>query len=324
MFLVPLAGSVPAAAAVSAPQRATVLRVDAAGATTPAMKERLDEAARRGFGGEVDHPEAACAVRDTECLEALDDAPGTRLLVTEVTVAEPDSVVEMALVADGEVLATTRSICELCGQDELTARVSNLAGTMRVAFDREQSMGRVAITSSPAGARVFIDGSPVGVTPLDGYLIEPGPHDIRVQAEGMTPDTRTVEAAAGSTLRLTSALQPLPVEDGPLRSGRGLRIAGWISLGAGLAAIGTGAGLLAIDGREHRSSCRDALQDADGDCPNVWTTRGSGIAAVVVGSLALGAGVGLVTVGYRRARNRGHATVGARARAGGLDVVMRF
>lgn len=96
-----------------------------------------------------------------------------------------------------------------------------------------------------------------------------------------------------------------PIAGAEVRSRR-LEIGGWIGFALGLAGVGAGAALLAIDGREHGPTCGVADRDVHGACPNVYTTQLAGIVSVSAGAVALASGAGLLIAGKAR-RERGAA-----------------
>jgi hypothetical protein len=55
---------------------------------------------------------------------------------------------------------------------------------------------RLLVTGSAPGARVSLDGAPAVASPLI-VEVEPGPHEIRVEADGFFPEQRRVVALAG-------------------------------------------------------------------------------------------------------------------------------
>jgi len=69
----------------------------------------------------------------------------------------------------------------------------------------EASVGRLEVTSEPAGARVMLDGSARGVTPLSLANIAAGRHTVVIAAEG-APVTRMVNVSAGSTASVVVSL----------------------------------------------------------------------------------------------------------------------
>jgi hypothetical protein len=136
----------------------------------------------------------------------------------------------------------------------------------RLLADARTFVATYEVALSPATATVVVDGAPAVVR--DGVLLlNPGPHDVRVSADGFEPDVLRLEARGGPagtvTIRLrlwgqdttehvrvpdpstapsTRAAQADAGEEAPRR---GLAVAGWTSLGAGVAmgAAALGAGL---------------------------------------------------------------------------------
>jgi serine/threonine-protein kinase len=68
----------------------------------------------------------------------------------------------------------------------------------------------LTLQSQPADAAVRVDGKAVGPAPLQALLLDPGPHDVRVERKGFKPWTRRVETRAGETLDLLAHLDALP------------------------------------------------------------------------------------------------------------------
>ncbi|GAB6102214.1 hypothetical protein JCM16138_14370 [Thermococcus atlanticus] len=66
--------------------------------------------------------------------------------------------------------------------------------------------GTLKISSIPSRAKVYIDGSYAGETPLDYYNVSPGEHTIRVEKEGYEVFTRTVTVNPGQTASITASL----------------------------------------------------------------------------------------------------------------------
>ena len=96
--------------------------------------------------------------------------------------------------------------------DELRARLEE--GARRVmagptAAPTAVAEALLAVTSDPAGARVTVDGSAAGVTPLAGLAVGAGEHTVRIEAAGFHPEEQRVTAAAGGTYTLDRELRPL-------------------------------------------------------------------------------------------------------------------
>jgi hypothetical protein len=67
------------------------------------------------------------------------------------------------------------------------------------------SVGRLEVTTEPAGAGVTLDGIARGVTPVSLANIAAGPHTVVIAADGALV-TRTVNVSAGSTASVVASL----------------------------------------------------------------------------------------------------------------------
>jgi hypothetical protein len=68
-------------------------------------------------------------------------------------------------------------------------------------------MGALYVLSRPVGARVSVDGRPVGVTPLLLQDVAPGARTVRLELAGHKPWTDTVQVAAGQRVRVAASLE---------------------------------------------------------------------------------------------------------------------
>lgn len=69
-------------------------------------------------------------------------------------------------------------------------------------------VGEVSVTSTPAGANVFIDNNFVGITPLTLKAIPTGTHAIMVRLAGYQDYEITTEVNAGATSTVVAGLSP--------------------------------------------------------------------------------------------------------------------
>ena len=65
----------------------------------------------------------------------------------------------------------------------------------------------LAIESKPSGAAVFLDGTPVGTTPLTFPLVKVGAHTVRITLEGYRPWSSSVQVSATEPNRVTASLE---------------------------------------------------------------------------------------------------------------------
>jgi hypothetical protein len=56
---------------------------------------------------------------------------------------------------------------------------------------------------------VFVDGAPIGITPLTKWELPAGSHVIRVELDGYTRWSAAVQIITAKTLRLVANLQPI-------------------------------------------------------------------------------------------------------------------
>jgi hypothetical protein len=68
--------------------------------------------------------------------------------------------------------------------------------------------GAIDIDSRPPGARVFVDGKAIGVTPLRVPEVAIGAHTVRIELTGYKTLTTTVQVTAGQPAKLNVSLEP--------------------------------------------------------------------------------------------------------------------
>lgn len=68
------------------------------------------------------------------------------------------------------------------------------------------SVGALTVDSRPAGASVFLDGQPVGVTPLSLPQIAEGEHGIRLERDGYRRWSSSIRVAGGQRQRVAASL----------------------------------------------------------------------------------------------------------------------
>jgi hypothetical protein len=73
----------------------------------------------------------------------------------------------------------------------------------------ESFVGEIYVDSRPRGARVFLDGKMMGVTPLRIPDVSIGSHVIRLQLEAHRDWTTSTRVVAGAEQRVTGSLDPI-------------------------------------------------------------------------------------------------------------------
>jgi tetratricopeptide (TPR) repeat protein len=164
----------------------------------------------------------------------------------------------------------------------------------------------LSVRSTPAGATVSVDGTTEKPQPAPATLsLAPGRYVVRLHLDGYDEATRTVELAADHSTELDVVLQaarPAPVGPAGVAQRAAPQVpgaakwratAGWIGVGVGAAALGTGAlfHLQALDtedrGRALGPGRPDAAsrlqQDLDRQQTAMWVGYGVGVALVGAG-----------------------------------------
>jgi hypothetical protein len=65
----------------------------------------------------------------------------------------------------------------------------------------------LVVESRPTGATVFVDGRPVGMTPLTLPGLRAGAHAVRIEIEGYRPWSSSVQVVGGEENRVTASLE---------------------------------------------------------------------------------------------------------------------
>jgi hypothetical protein len=137
--------------------------------------------------------------------------------------------------------------------------------------------GSVTVTTSPAFAKLRVDGVNVGETPLTFNNLLVGRHFVSVSKEGHAPQAAWVDVTANRTAQLTFTLAEAPAEQ--LRRGLAARIAAGAKnevegdarkLAAALDAQAVL--LLAVSAPGSRLLVSAAWVPAEGDSTRAWTT----------------------------------------------------
>ncbi len=178
-------------------------------------------------------------------------------------------------------IGTNRERCEICGVEEASEKVGLAASALRARLEAlANTPARFIIRSRPAGARLALDGEPMGRTPVDREL-PAGVHKLELAAEGYDPLERTLTAVNGVDETLDVDLVVLP-------SKLPLRALGWTAVAVGVAALVGSVWAESIDGEE--LGCAPSERDDLGHCPRVRSTR-------VLAALLAGFGAASATMG---------------------------
>jgi hypothetical protein len=308
--LVSIALASPAAAA--APQRSVVvLPTTTEGETSQVAIDRIDESLRRGLaaGGvsTVDGGEGPpCS--DAACLTERARSAGTDTAVQLRVVLEGRDY-RMELLAtdrEGKLLSATAD-CAICGFDEAATAVADEATRLAGKLSEGPKPARLTVGTTPVGAVVYLDGTPMGESPLS-FDVPPGEHELRMEKPGHGDKQASYVAVSGVTETLSFELVEIALPEPPNPK---MRAGGWAAVGAGILPLGAGVGLLAIDDRRVPWRCDDPVDiDGRGTCRYQFTTMPVGAVLLAVGAASIAAGtVWLVVDRQRRKAGRAQARI---------------
>jgi hypothetical protein len=90
---------------------------------------------------------------------------------------------------------------------------------LEVTASLEPETGGLAISTSPAGARVTVDGADAGISPVTITSLPAGPHTLNVSSAGYTSQEQMVNVIADQTRAVSLVLTPLPPVSGKQAAG---------------------------------------------------------------------------------------------------------
>lgn len=167
--------------------------------------------------------------------------------------------------------------------------------------------GRIALTSEPTAAQVFLEGQAAGVTPYE-EAVWTGTYHIELRQKGFETAERTIDVVEDKTEQVAVPLTPLPgpapaplLVDKPLSLPPPRRPIWRLATGAGL--LGVGLTFLGIGGRAANIVEQCASYDRFGICTEVYDTAGTAAGLLVTGSLMTVAGIVLLALPPSRPKN---------------------
>lgn len=321
-------------AAPASERRAALLPLQVEGDLNEGWKSQIQQDVGRGLaqgGMEVADPasvlEASGGVGDcsnAKCFQFLSQSVEARFVVrTRVAVADRSYAITIDIVdgEDGELAASSRESCELCGLAEVGELVTTQAAALRHKLDvLSLEPAVLAVTSDPPGATILIDGKEVGRAPLE-HELAPGSHRAEARKRGYLDQTRTIDAVQGVRETLAFELLPTAKTQG---GGRDWKVpTGWALLGVGAAGLAAGVAFLVLDERPYRAECSGPDVDAFGNCRQRYGTLTHGIAFTAGGGALLVTGAALL-IAARVAKGRRLDSTAQRLRLGPGTIGARF
>jgi hypothetical protein len=179
--------------------------------------------------------------------------------------------------------------CEVCTEEALKRAVTDLSKQLLQEAAERTGRTKLAIHSRPDKAWILLDGKTVGATNATRATY-PGTHTIMLQHVGYKTAVREVVTVEGETLDVAFDMEPDPSWIGGADShgpptDHPPRIAPYVALGAGAAAIVTGALLIALDEDPRPRGLQRPYYD---------DTARNGAISLAIGAAVTGAGMYLL------------------------------
>ena len=279
---------------------------------------------------------SSAAICDTDDCGAKLAAKTKSRFVVSAKVASADEIYNVSLSvfdASRKERLVVNGVCELCTAGEVNGTIATAVGRLDKAFAKpEKAPEPVAvkpktqtldIKSRPDGAQIFVDGQMMGVSPKAIALL-PGQHAVELRKEGFVTVRNTViisDRATSYAPVLKAVPAPVVVVAPPVvtpivtppvvtppvvtppvvtpsvgragiqPSGR-YNTAAWGMMLGGAVLAGVGTWLIVLDGEV---TCDDGRGRTT--CPNVYNTKGVGIAGLGIGAALIGASIAIFSVG---------------------------
>ncbi|MGK0360542.1 MAG: hypothetical protein ACI9U2_002855 [Bradymonadia bacterium] len=270
---------------------------------------------------------------DTDACGAKLAAKTKSRFVVSAKVASADEIYNVSLSifdASRKERLVVNGVCELCTAGEVNGTIATAVGRLDKALSKPEKAPEpvkpktqtLDIKSRPAGAQIFVDGKKMGVSPKAIALV-PGQHAVELRKAGFVTVRNTIiisdrptayapllkavppavvaapvtaAAIVAPPVVVTPIVTP-PVVTAPVGR-RGIQPAGhyngaaWGMMVGGAALAGVGTWLIVLDGEV---TCDDGRGRAT--CPNVYNTKGVGIAGLGIGAALIGASIAVFAVG---------------------------
>lgn len=213
-----------------AQQRATaVLNVEAEGADaslTSTLTSILRNEAQQLQGYQVVNKAAinlseivvvlGCEASSAQCLsQAAQQMNASTLIYGNLTRDGADWQLKVEIFDADALRITYRLQTKISGKDDLIVAYRREIERFVKEIRAQKDAPRLIINSNVRGAKVKINGEPVGTTPFEREGLKAGNVDLEVSAEGFSTWSVTIELTPGAEVKLNAPLKPLPKDGTP-------------------------------------------------------------------------------------------------------------
>ncbi len=217
-------------------------------------------------------------IDDPKCSSGLIDARATTDSFVSIRIdvaSHKDRDIRLTIdwFVKGSSPVTARRTCEDCTESVLRTTID--AMLLDLAKTSPGFMGRVKVTSTPAGFTVLLDNETIGVTPIERDITA-GKHAVRLVKDGRMGPEKTVKIESGALAEVTLDAPPegglVDEPSTPHHRSRALPIA---MIAVGAAAVVTGGAMYYVGGPKD-----DELEYRDYRTPGIFTAAGGGVLAI--------------------------------------------
>jgi hypothetical protein len=231
-------------------------------------------------------------IDDPKCASGIVDARATTdsLVTIRIDIAskrDKDIRLTVDWFVKGKSPVSARRTCTDCTESVLRTTID--AMLLDLARTSPGIMGRIKVTSQPAGIMVLIDNEAIGATPIERDIAA-GDHTARLVRDGRMGPEKNVKIEAGALAEITLEAPPDAGDSSDLaaRPSRALPIT---MIVLGTVAIGAGAGMyFAL----HEEPTTDDFETRDWKTPGMITAGAGAVVAVtgVIWMIATGSSSG--------------------------------
>ena len=237
--------------------------VDERHAFAEAAPQVSDSAAQRRISAKAKYEEGVEAYRGARYADAV-------RLFLEADALSPSAALSYNIARayeklgdDAQTLRWYRNYLRLNPQASNAVEVQGYVRSLSHSLAK-QGIQQVTILSSPPGARVAIDGNPLGVTPLTTEL-RPGKHSTLLSLRSFADFEADFELAPATPLDVNAALEKAPTEEERPAADEARRrfgIVPYVTLGVAAACLG-GAAIFEVSRRSAQNSAESETVQLD-------------------------------------------------------------
>jgi serine/threonine-protein kinase len=144
-------------------------------------------------------------------LEVESSPPGASVFLDGVEVGTTPMSLERASRAEHDVAVALEGY--LPAHERVTFDPDSV--DVPLVFALQPARASLFLTSTPSSAEVLVDGDKVGETPIEGFELREGAHQVEVRKKGFEPFRTEVEARVGESLQVVARLKAMRAKTQP-------------------------------------------------------------------------------------------------------------